>query len=378
MRVNARDFIHPEDAAAQEQLRGIPMFDQFVKTFLKVFQEQLFLNQYLSQAVRLGPNQLPHIHRHLVECCQVLDVEVPEMYLHNAGEVNAFSLGDTRRFVVVTADLVEACDDDELRAVIAHEVGHLVCRHTLYKTMAWVLFHGGAQILGPLSIAVKPIEVALAYWSRRSEFSADRAAAVVLGGPQPVVETMIRLSGGPKSITADVNVEEYLRQAEDFDKLAENAWSKVLQLMSVMEATHPFSALRAREIVRWCEGEQYRRIAAALAGGTAAGPACPSCGAQVGGDWKFCRSCGAGLLQVAAPSEGVAEEPASAASAAEPACPACGARVEGDWKFCRSCGATLLKLQVATPPGGGAEEPAAAASAEGAAGAEGPAAEQPS
>ncbi|HEX8692215.1 MAG TPA: M48 family metallopeptidase [Longimicrobium sp.] len=376
MRVNARDFIHPEDAAAQEQLRAIPMFDQFVKTFLKVFQEQLFLNQYLSQAVRLGPNQLPRIHRHLVECCQVLDVEVPEMYLHATGDVNAFSLGDTRRFVVVTADLVDACDEEELRAVIAHEVGHLVCRHTLYKTMAWVLFNGGASILGPLSIAVKPIEIALAYWSRRSEFSADRAAAVVLGGPQQVVETMIRLAGGPKSITADVNVEEYLRQAEDFDKLAENAWSRVLQLMSVMEATHPFSALRAREIVRWCEGEQYRRLTEALRS-IGPGAACPACGASVAGDWKFCRACGGALLepQAAAPAEAAAAAPgdgaagaASAEGAAEPACPSCAAQVGSDWKFCRSCGAVLLAVPVATPAEGVVEESAAA---------EGPAAEQP-
>ena len=313
MRVNARDFIHPEDAAAQDQLRSIPMFDQFVKAFLKVFQEQLFHNQYISQAIRLGPNQLPHLHKHLVDCCQVLEMEVPEMYLQNSGEINAFSLGDTRRFVVVTAELVDSLDEDELRAVIAHEVGHLVCRHTLYKTMAMVLANGGAAILGPLSVAVKPIEIALAYWSRRSEFSADRAAAVVLGGPEPVVETMIRLAGGKKSVTADVNVEEYLKQAEDFDKLAENAWDKMLQLRSVMEATHPFSALRAREIMRWCQGEQYRRLSAALRG-VQSGERCPACGNAVEQDWKFCRQCGTALLkvQIAPP----AADPAADAPAA--------------------------------------------------------------
>ena len=324
MRVNARDFIHPEDAAAHEQLRGIPMFDQFVKTFLKVFQEQLFHNQYLSQAIRLGPNQLPHLYRHLEECCQVLDMEVPEMYLQNSGEINAFSLGDTRRFVVITAELVDALDEEELHAVIAHEVGHLVCRHTLYKTMAMVLANGGAAILGPLSIAVKPIEMALAYWSRRSEFSADRAAAVVLGGPQEVVETMIRLAGGKKSVTADVNVEEYLKQAEDFDRLAENAWDKMLQLLSVMEATHPFSALRAREIVSWCKGEQYRRLAAALRG-VEAGERCPSCGGAVEAEWKFCRFCGTALLkvQVAAPAAAAAE-PQTLAAAPGPSAAAQG------------------------------------------------------
>lgn len=298
MRVTARDFIHPEDASAQEQLRNIPMFDQFVKAFLKIFQEQFFHNYYMSQAIRLGPNQLPHVYAHLVECCGVLDVEVPEMYLQNAGEINAFAMGDTRRFVVVTSELVEALHEEELRAVIAHEVGHLICRHTFYQTMARVLFQTGAQVFGPLAIVAAPVALALAYWSRRAEFSADRAAAVVLGGSEPVVHTMVRLSGGSKRVTAQVNVEEYLRQADAFDKLAENTWDKVLQLYAVKESTHPFTCVRAREIVRWCEGEDYHRIAAALRP-YSDGTRCPVCSAAVGADWKFCRACGSALIQVA-------------------------------------------------------------------------------
>lgn len=309
MRVSARDFIHPEDAAAQEELRRIPLFDQFLKTFLKVFNEQLFHNQYMSQAIRLGPRQLPHVHRHLVDCCAVLDVDVPELYLENSPQINAFSLGDTRRFVVVTWGLLQACDEDELHAVIAHECGHLVCRHTLYKTMAWILFRGGAQLFGPIAMAAKPIEIALAYWSRRSEFSADRAAAVVLGSAQPVVETMIRLAGGPKAITAQVDVDEYLRQAAAFDRLAESTWDRLLQVVAVMEASHPFNSVRAREILRWCESDEYQRLSGALRsrGDGTAGRRCPECEQPAEAGWRFCRHCGgalAGVVAAGAPPAG--------------------------------------------------------------------------
>ena len=294
MRVVAADFIHPEDAAAMEQLQSVPMFDGFTRAFLKLYPEPLFRSQLLSQAIRLGPRQLPEIHAHLVDCCGVLELDVPEMFLQSSGAVNAYSMGDTDRFVVVTSELVEACEPDELRAVIAHEVGHLVCRHTLYKTMTRLLMQVGTGVFGPLAAAAVPIQVALTYWSRRSELSADRAAAVVLGGPGPVVETMIRLAGGPRAVTGGVDLGEYLRQADDFEAMGDDTWDRLIQLVAVMDADHPFNAVRAREIMRWCETDAYARLAAAVRQRREA-PRCPECGRSVEAGWRFCFHCGTAL-----------------------------------------------------------------------------------
>jgi len=57
----------------------------------------------------------------------------------------------------------------------------------------------------------------------------------------------------------------------------------------------------------------------------AATVACPSCGAQLSADAKFCRECGA---RIEAPVE-----------ITENVCPECGAAVPEGGKFCGSCGA---------------------------------------
>jgi Zn-dependent protease with chaperone function len=189
-------------------------------------------------------------------------------------------------------------DEDELQAVLAHECGHIVCRHTLYRTMTLLLIRVGPQIYGPLAALSMPIQLALLYWSRRGELSADRAAAVVLGGPQPIVETMIRLAGGPKSVTQNVNLEAYLRQAEAYDKMQESTWDKVLQTFATMQQTHPFQAVRCREILRWCETEQYRRIVDGLAA-EANAIKCSGCSKPINAEWKFCKHCGEKVEQVA-------------------------------------------------------------------------------
>ena len=86
----------------------------------------------------------------------------------------------------------------------------------------------------------------------------------VMKGIQSVVETMIRLAGGSKSITGKVNLDLYLKQAEAYDKLQESQWDKFLQGVAVVNMDHPFLCVRAREITCWCQTEQFQHIVQAL------------------------------------------------------------------------------------------------------------------
>lgn len=298
MRLLPRDIIHPEDAAAQEQLKAIPLFDQCVKVFLKIGVEQFYHHEGMADKLRLGPSQLPEIYKHLPPICQTLGIQEPELYLEGNPVPNAYALGETRAMVTLHSGLVQAMDEDELQAVLAHECGHIFCQHTLYRTMAMLLMQAGARIFGPLAAVSMPVQLALLYWQRRGELSADRAAAVYLKSPMPMIECMVRFAGGPKAITGTVNIEEYAKQAESFDKLSEKTWDKLLQTVSVMSRTHPFNSIRCRELLRWCETDHYKRLVSALDLQEDAAK-CPACAVVIDLTWKFCRGCGAKLPETA-------------------------------------------------------------------------------
>jgi heat shock protein HtpX len=53
--------------------------------------------------------------------------EVPEVYYYDAPEVNAFATGPSRNnsLVAVSTGLINSMNDDEVEAVLAHEVGHI-------------------------------------------------------------------------------------------------------------------------------------------------------------------------------------------------------------------------------------------------------------
>ncbi|HEY3320607.1 MAG TPA: M48 family metallopeptidase [Planctomycetota bacterium] len=260
------DFVHPADKAALDKLKAVPLFPSFVRAFMSVFNERVWHGLNMANKIRLSPKQLPQIYKHLPPICRTLNIEEPEFYLEMNPSPNAYTYGDKKVFVTVTSGLIEHLTDDEVHAVVAHECGHILCQHVLYHTMArWVIIYGPA-VFGPLAAVSIGLRLALLYWMRRSELSSDRAAAVIMGGAQPVVETMVRLAGGPKSITKNINLKLYAQQAEAYDKLMESEWDRFVVGMLGIAQTHPFHAVRTREIIRWCRTPQFKAIVTRLNG----------------------------------------------------------------------------------------------------------------
>lgn len=287
--MNPSEFIHPEDAAALRQLENVPGFPTFVKKFYAMGLEKLFYGQNMASNIRLSETQLPKIYRHLPPICAKLGIPEPEFYLEMNPMPNAYTFGDTRIFITATSGLVEMLNDDELDAVLAHECGHILCRHVLYHNMASLLIQG-ADAFGMLGFLTAPIKYALLYWQRKSELSSDRTGAIVTS-PETVSKVMVRLSGGPKSITEDVNVEEWARQADIYESIrTDGTWNKALQTFAIMGLSHPFAAVRVREILNWGKSQQYNNIKNGLSAIPDDG--CPNCRKPIDSAWQFCQHCG--------------------------------------------------------------------------------------
>ena len=166
--IKPSEFIHPEDAAALRQLENISGFTAIAKKVLELVYERLKYGLNMASCIRLSPTQLPQLYNHLPPICQKLGIQEPDFYLEMNPMPNAYTSGDTRVFVVVTSGLVEIMDDKELDAVLAHECGHILCHHVVYKMVADYLAMG-LDALGLLGKLAVPVEYALLYWSRKAE-----------------------------------------------------------------------------------------------------------------------------------------------------------------------------------------------------------------
>lgn len=288
--ISALDFIHPEDAAAMEQLENITGFKTLVKKVLSLGLEQLQYGINMASSIRLSPTQLPELYNRLPPICEKLGIEEPEFYLQMDPRPDAWTFGDTKVFITITSGLVDMLTSEELDAVIAHECGHILCHHVLYHTIAHYIL-SGVDALGILGALTVPVQYAILYWERKSELSCDRAASIVTS-PETVASTMARLSGGPCSVTQNINLDEWAKQADRYDEIRNDGlWNKALQIYAISAHNHPFSAVRVREVLNWGRTEQYQHVKRHSQQKKTVAH-CHHCGATVDVDWNFCKACG--------------------------------------------------------------------------------------
>lgn len=284
------EFIHPEDAAALRQLENIPGFPALMKRIMALGLEQLHYGVNMATAIRLSPTQLPQLYKHLPPICEKLGIDEPEFYLQMDPVPNAWTSGDTKIYITITSGLVEMMDDEELNAIIAHECGHILCRHVLYHSIARYILAGADAwgILGSLTI---PIQYAILYWQRKSELSCDRCASIITS-PEIVARSMARLAGGPKNVTDNLNMQEWAKQADKYDEIRNGGlWNKTLQLSETIGRSHPFCAVRVREILKWGQSLQYKNLRQNLQL-QASDRKCTKCGRPVSMNWVYCKHCG--------------------------------------------------------------------------------------
>ena len=190
----------------------------------------------------------------------------------------------------MTSGLLEYMNDEEIDALLAHECGHLICDHNVYRSLIDYLSDGKDEsgILGSLA---KPIQYALLSWYRKSELSCDRCASIVTS-PEVVARVMARFAGGPYRLTKDLNMEEWLEQAEKYEEISRNSnWDKTLKNLYTWKRTHPYDLVRVREVMKWGKSVQYKNLKESMLA-KESGKHCSKCGRSVVASWGYCKYCG--------------------------------------------------------------------------------------
>ena len=267
MSINPDLFLHDSDKAALKALKAIPGFSQLLKGFMNIGYEKQDHIMNMGSNLRIDENQMPKYYHMLLPICEKLQIKVPELYIKLDVNPNAWTYGDTDPYIVITSGMLETVPDELIPTVLAHECGHIVCRHTLYTMMGNLILMGldlasSYVPLGLGSAISSSLQMAFAYWMRCSELSADRVAAFCDGTPEKTVQLCMYLAGYDKDFFDAVpNVDAFLSQIEDYKKLtADNVWNKTLEFLWMRNQDHPQSAIRAYECNEWAKSIEFEKI----------------------------------------------------------------------------------------------------------------------
>jgi Zn-dependent protease with chaperone function len=260
--VSSRAWEHPADKGALTALRELRGFDEVLKALNGLWNERAYRLQFLGGAIQVSHRQYPRVHRLFAESAATLDLrELPELYVQYDRTLNGMCIGLSKPFIVVNSGALELLDDEELRHLLGHEVGHLMSGHAVYRTMLIMLTNWAAALgwlpLGEL--ALRAIILALREWWRKAELSADRAGLLAGQDPNAALRLSMKLAGGGD--LSEVDTTAFLEQAAEYDRTGDLRDS-VIKLRMLLGRTHPLPVARAAALRQWIDSGAYGRILA--------------------------------------------------------------------------------------------------------------------
>lgn len=262
--ISAASWEHPADRAALQSLRAVPGFDDVVRKIISILGGERGIRLlFQGNAVRTGPAQYPMLHALQVEVASTFDWPVvPELYVSQTPVFNAGAYGVDNPFIVVHTAAIELLNEDELRVLLAHEMGHVVSGHSLYRTIAEILLNVSLGALPFLAgVALLPVRLAILEWSRKAELSSDRAALL---GSQDVLasqQLFMKMAAGVhgQHHAGAMHLDPFMAQANEYLQTNEGL-DIVYKILNTLALTHPMHTVRAAELQQWVASGAYERI----------------------------------------------------------------------------------------------------------------------
>ncbi|MEK6208471.1 MAG: zinc metalloprotease HtpX [Chloroflexota bacterium] len=184
-----------------------------------------------AKARQVTEAEAPDLYKLVGELAQEANMPMPRVYLIEQPAPNAFATGrDPRHAVVaVTSGILEIASPRELRAVLAHELGHVRNRDTLVMAIVasiagaisyiaqiaqWSMWFGGrdddegqnpiAAIVAIILLPIAALLIQLAI-SRSREFGADESGAQLVRDPLGLASALRKLEAYNKKVPLAVN-----------------------------------------------------------------------------------------------------------------------------------------------------------------------------
>lgn len=184
-----------------------------------------------ARAVPVTREEQPRLYAIVEDLAMRADMPMPKVYISPNQQPNAFATGrnPNHAAVAVTAGILQVLDEEELRAVLAHEMSHVANRDILIGSVAAAVAMGitfiarmilwGAMFAGRgrdnpfglLAMAIlAPIAAILLQMalSRSREFEADRSGAELIGSGDALARALEKIEAYAKQTPMQVAPEQ--------------------------------------------------------------------------------------------------------------------------------------------------------------------------
>lgn len=261
------NFTHPEESARFNESNN-NIFIKYILPRINSFNESVTsVAKIPDRSFAVTENTCPRLYEAFHTAWQKLKMDNGRkctLFCSMDYDRNIKTSGtDDDALIVVSSTCLEDFSDKQLLALLGREVGHLKLNHLRYL----VAFNTIDSIAGQLPnivsrlLGVDNVASAIKGWLFEmllvTQYSADRAGAIVAGDILPVIQNNLMIAGIEHSKDC-LNFEDYLTEnlRQDFNNL--DRVTKVLMINALRDLPMPFAIPRIKELVKWSASEDCR------------------------------------------------------------------------------------------------------------------------
>lgn len=275
-------FLFLADEVAEGDTLGIGALTTALILFVGITAAALFLirltqKQFLGNALHVERTHFAGIAEVSAAIAETLKMNKPDIFIFQDPYLNAFALGFKKPYTIALhSATVEGLSEAELRAIIAHEMGHIYFNHT--KITAFT---------APVGSTLPGLGYVFGFWARKAELSCDRLALMITRNPTAVIDALVKIHIGP----------HFLEQLDAEGVLFQDYESRgIMGALAQTMSDHPFMTTRIKEILKLSQemGLQYTDSSGKTV--------CLNCGLKVKSHTEVCERCHYHFPQAALPA----------------------------------------------------------------------------
>ncbi len=328
--LSAYEYQHPFDRKALILLKKTKGLSNFIRKVSEFGIETFSRILYTGSGLKVTASHFPDLHQLLLEGCRVLDIDsVPELYIIKAEETT-LTIGVSNPIIVLSSTVIDNFTEEELLFIIGHQLSYIKSESLLYQQIAETI-----QLFTELSIGVSglmsllslPLKLAIMNWKKMAAFTGDRAGLLCCQDTEAATSALIKLAGQPIKYYHQIDIDEFKRQALEFEEFDINTYNKVIKLLLALDQSHPEYVIRGAQFFKWIKSGDFERIMERKPVLNSADQSrCSFCGEKIRGDETFCTHCGNKIGQLTIQ------------------CRSCGHNILENDLFCTNCGISQMEV----------------------------------
>lgn len=213
--------------------------------------ENYFKNILQGHSFKVNDKLAPRLYNSFTEVMSRLDFhESVEFFITNNPELNAFAVSrleiDESHIININSGLIDKVDDDELKFIVGHEIGHLISNNANIAQLLDFVFVDPTET--PLIMQHK-----IAVWDKLSELTADRFGFMACGKLDKVLSCFFKMASGLSVERLNFDPKAFSVENEEILKYFKETGSGNL-------LSHPINPIRIKAIELFEKSDLYKNL----------------------------------------------------------------------------------------------------------------------